>query len=229
MPIRKLEDWEAVCDYIPQPEDSTLAHGVKAGTPVRAVAWQTIDNHLFIFFGADNEENVHGVMHLVRGVNGKYRALESSYGPSQYTAGVYSENLTPKGTDWSLFMLAGDNCREIYSAEVHYVGYDYDGIHPYTAIKTYTLSDPNFMWLMEQSELEQELGLLDKDITGLHIEEIRLLDKNGKDITDEYKDESMTTSWGAGKGTAELFLLYVYMGIVAVLGIVFIRYFLRKN
>ena len=50
---------EAVCDYIPLPEDSTMPHGVKAGTPVRAVSWQTIDNHLFIFFGADNEENAY--------------------------------------------------------------------------------------------------------------------------------------------------------------------------
>ena len=220
---------EAVCDYIPQPEDSTMPHGVKAGTLVRAVAWQTIDNHMFIFFGADNEENVHGVMHLVRGVNGKYRALESSYSPSQYTAGVYGESLTPKGTDWSLFMLAGDNCRDIYSAEVHYIGLDYDGIDPYTAVKTYELSDSNFLWIMEQSDLEQELGLSDKDIIGLHIDDVRLLDKNGDDITNEYKDESMTASWGAGKGTAELFLLYVYMGIVAALGFVFIRYFLRND
>ena len=220
---------EAVCDYIPQPEDSTLSHGVKAGTPVRAVAWQTIDNHLFIFFGADNEENVHGVMHLVRGVNGKYRALESSYEPSQYTAGVYGKSLTPKGTDWKLYMLAGDNCRDIYSAEVHYIGLDYDGINPYTAVKTYELSDSNFLWIMEQSDLEQELGFSDKDIIGLHIDDVRLMDKNGEDITDEYKDESMTASWGAGKGTAELFLIYVYIGIVAVMGIVFIRYFLRKD
>ena len=220
---------EAVCDYIPQPEDSTISHGVKAGTPVRAVAWQTKDNHLFIFFGADNEENVHGVMHLIRGVNGKYRALESSYSPSQYTAGVYGESLTPKGTDWSLFMLAGDNCRDIYSAEVHYMGFNYDGIDPYTAVKTYELSDSNFLWIMEQSDLEQELGLPDKEISGLHIHDIRLMDKNGEDITDEYKDESMTASWGAGKGTAELFLLYVYMGIVAALGFVFIRYFLRND
>ena len=55
------------------------------------------------------------------------------------------------------------------------------------------------------------------------------MDKNGEDITDEYKDESMTASWGAGKGTAELFLLYVYMGIVAALGFVFIRYFFRND
>ena len=220
---------EAVCDYIPLPEDSTMSHGVKAGTPVRAVAWQTIDNHLFIFFGADNEENVHGVMHLVRGVNGKYRALESSYEPSQYTAGVYGESLTPKGMDRKLYMLAGDNCRDIYSALVHYIGLDYDGINPYTAVKTYELSNSDFLWIMEQSDLEQELGFSDKDIIGLHIDDVRLLDKNGADITDEYKDESMTASWGAGKGTAELFLLYVYMGIVAVLGFVFIRYFLRND
>ncbi len=220
---------EAVYDYVPLEEDSTMPHGVSSGTPVRAVAWQTIDKHLFIFFSADNKENVHGVMHLVQGVNGKYRALEASYGPSQYTAGVYGESLTPKGTDWKLFMLAGDNCRDIYSAEVHYVGLDHDGIEPYTAVKTYVLPDTNFLWLMEQSELEQELGSSDKDIIGLHIADVRLMDKNGEDITSEYKDEAMTASWGAGKGTAELFLLYVYMGIVAVLGIVFIRYFLRKD
>ena len=106
---------------------------------------------------------------------------------------------------------------------------DYDGIDPYTAVKTYELSDSNFLWIIEQGELEQELGLSDKDITGLHIEDVRLLDKNGEDVTGEYKDKSMTASWGAGKGTAELFLLYVYMGIVAALGVVFIRYFLRKD
>jgi len=215
----------AVCDYIPLSEDSTMP-GVKAGTPMRVVAWQTMENHLFLFFGADNEENVHGIMHLVRGVNGKYRAIESSEEPSQYSAGVYGGSLTPKGTDWKLFVLAGDHCRDIYYAEVHYVGRDYDGINPYTAVKTYALSDPDFLWIMEQSELEQKLGFAGKNI---RIDEVRLLDKDGKDITEQYKDESMTASWGGGKSTAELFMLYVYMGIVAILGVIFIRYFLRRD
>ena len=92
-------------------------------------------------------------------------------------------------------MLAGDNCRDIYSAEVHYIGLDYDEINPITpAVKTYELSDSNFLWIMEQSDLEQELGFSDKDIIGLHIDDVRLMDKNGEDITDEYKDESMTAS-----------------------------------
>ena len=126
-------------------------------------------------------------------------------------------------------MLAGDNCRDIYSAEVHYMGYNFDGVNRYPVVKTYELTEPDFMWIMDESELMQELGLEYEQLVRLYITDIRLMDKNGEDITDEYKDESMTASWGAGKGTAELFLLYVYMGIVAALGIVFIRYFLRRD
>jgi len=219
----------AVCDYIPSPKDSTLRQRVMAGTPLHVVSWKTIENRLFIFFRADNEENVHGIIHLVRGVNGKYRPIQASYSPSQYTAGVYGENLTPKDTGWNLYMLAGDNCRDIYFAEVHFIGFDYDGMNSYTAVKTYSLSESNFLWIMETDELMRELGLADKEITCLHIDDVRLLDKNGGDITGQYKDEAMTASWGGGKGTAERFLLYVYMGIAAILGVVFIRYFLRRD
>lgn len=219
----------AVCDYIPGPKDSTLPCGVKAGTPMYVVSWRTMENRLFIFYKAESEENIHGVMHLIRGINGKYRPIESSERPSQYTAGVYGESLTPRDTDWDLYMLAGDNCRDIYSAEVHFIGLDYEGTEPYTAVKTYSLPDSNFLWLMEKEELLEELGLADQEIIGLHIGDVRLLDKNGEDITGQYKDETMTASWGGGKGTAERSLLYVYIGIAAALGIIFIRYFLRRD
>ena len=70
---------EAVCDYIPSPEGNTIS-GVEAGTPVRAVSWQTIDNHLLIFFAADNEENVHGVMHALEDGNVKAECVVTDEG-----------------------------------------------------------------------------------------------------------------------------------------------------
>ena len=39
----------------------------------------------------------------------------------------------------------------------------------------------------------------------------------------------MQQSWAAGKGTAELFLLYVYMAIVLGLGVIFARYYLLPD
>lgn len=219
----------AVCDYIPYPEDWPVSYGVKEGTPLQVISWVTKENRLFIFFKADNEEHVHGVMHLVRGINGKYRAIESTYSPSQYTAGVYGKSLTPSGTDWELFMLGGDNCRDIYSAEIQFIYYSYDGERSYTAEKTYSLSEANFLWLMEEEEIKQALGIEGKEITDLHINDVRLLDKNGEDITGQYKDETMTTSWGSGKGTAELFLLYMEMATLALLAIMAIRSFLRRE
>jgi hypothetical protein len=219
----------AVEDYIPQPENSTMTHGVKAGTPLRAVSWAEQNRHLFIFYTADNEENVWGIIHLVRGINGKYRTIEATYSPSQYTGGIYGESLTPKGTDWRLFMLAGYNCRDIYTAEIQYSANDYNGVDRYPITKTYEVKEADFLWIMDQEELMQELEVNGESIVRLMIDEIRLLDKNGNDVTSQYKDDSENASWGGGIGTAELFLVYVYMGIVALLGVVFIRYFLRRD
>lgn len=222
---------EAICDYIPQPEDSTIPHSVKVGTSMRVVAWQTIDRNLYIFFSADNGENVHGVMQLDRGLNGKYRALEASYSSSQYTAGVYGNSFTPGGTNRSLFMLSGDNCRDIYSAEVHYIIHCSGREEPVPVTKTYTLTEANFMWIMDEAELIQEFGLdpENEQLVRPYITEVRLFDKNGEDITDEYKDETVADSGSIGIGTAELAVLYVYMGIIAALAFVFIRCFLRND
>ena len=48
----------------------------------------------------------------------------------------------------------------------------------------------------------------------------------GKWLAEETK---ITGCGGSGTGTAELGLLYAYEGIVLILGIVFIRYFLTKD
>ena len=58
---------------------------------------------------------------------------------------------------------------------------------------------------------------------------VRFLDKDGNDITEQYLDYSVQQGWGGGKSTAEQFLLYVYIGLTAALWLVFIRYFLRRD
>lgn len=215
----------AVCDYIP----SEGIAEVPLGTPIQAVAWQEIDNHLFIFYMADNDENVHGIMHLDRGINGKYRALEASMDPSPFASGLYGQSLRPKGTDWELFALAGYNCREIYSAQVQFSCSDpYEERLHHTA-RTYELTGSDFLNIVPKEELLQTLGLDEQSIENIYVDDIRLLDQNGSDITEQYMDDSVNRSWSGGKTTAETVLLYVFIAITALVGLVFIRYFLRRD
>jgi len=218
----------AVEDYIPSPDNSAMSRGVRAGTPLHAAAWETIENHLFIFYFADNSENVHGVIHLVRGLNGKYRILEAELSPSEYSGGLYGENLTPTGTDWELFYLAGYNCRDIYRTEVEFMGVDSSGETAQSFVRSFDLTGDDFLKLMDWDTLNMELSVPDSVIR-IYVKDMRLFDKDGQDITSQYAVDPPTASWNSGKTTAETFLLYVYIGIAALLGIVFIRYFLRRD
>ena len=75
----------------------------------------------------------------------------------------------------------------------------------------------------------KELGIQDPESTSVYCTDVRYFDRDGSDITERYRDESVQQSWAAGKGTAELFLLYVYMAIVLGLGVIFARYFLLPD
>ena len=220
----------AVEDYITHPKDDFVPLSVVEGTPLRVVSWAKYNGRLFIFFTADNNENIWGIIHLVPGINGKYRAIEADYSTSQYTGGIYGESLNPKGIDRSLFMLCGYDCRDIYSVEIQYIAYDYyNGVFIDSAPKTYDVNDSDFLWIMDEKELMQELGWDATYLVRLEIGEFKLLDKNGNDITSQYKDDSAVAYWTGATSSVERFLLYVYIGIAALLGILFIRYFLRRD
>ena len=75
----------------------------------------------------------------------------------------------------------------------------------------------------------EELGFPHPESTSVYCTDARYFDRDGSDITERYRDESVQQSWAAGKGTAELFLLYVYMAIVAGLGVIFVRYYLLPD
>ena len=202
---------------------------MEEGTPLEVVGWQTREDHLFIFYMADNAEQVHGILHLVRGLNGKYQIVEADMSPSAYTAGLYGGNLSPGDTDWRLFYLAGYDCRDIYAAEAEFWYHEYDGTGYDTATIRCDLSGEDFLRIMDVEELVEELGLPGTENASLTLENVRLFNKDGTDVTEEYRNDDTDLSWSSGKSTAERFLLYVYLGIVALIGVYLTRYFLRRD
>lgn len=218
----------AVEDYIPFSEDFASSKGVQAGTALHVGAWEIIDDHLFIFYFADNSENVHGVVQLVKGLNGKYRIMDAEISPSQYSGGLYGESVELQGANLELFYLAAYNCRDIYRAEVEFLCVDSNSEQAETIVRSFDLTGENFLELLDQDALEELLAPLPDGTERIYMQDMKLFDKNGEDITAQYKDESIA-SWAGGKSTAELFLVYVYIGIVAVLCAVFVRYFLRRD
>ena len=206
---------------------------VGSGTVIHCAAYQEQGNRLLMFYKADNSSNVHGILELKRGLNGKYAAVRWSNNPSALQAGLYTGSWKLGETEY--YYLAGYDCREIYSARVEYIGHNFKGTTRQYAARRYTFSETNFLWLWEYDSMVQELGwkpgLEDNQVGWLTVEDIHLFDRDGRDITQRYTDESVVNngSWRGGGFVAEPGLVYFYIGIVAVLGWIFIRYFLRKD
>lgn len=220
----------AVEEYVPLPEDSSMAHGVASGTPLRVIDYTERDDMLYIGYAAENDDNVHGIMMLKRGWNGKYRALRATNDPFPYTAGVMGQQIWARNdNEENLFFLLGDSCREIYSVRVTYF-LSLNGsedLHEFEA--TYEITEPNFLWLMDEDTLRQTFDLPSDTAFRVVDTEVSLLNADGQDATDQYREESIMDNWSSGKGTAELFLVYVYMAIVAIFGAVCVRAFLRTD
>ena len=138
------------------------------------------------------------------------------------------QTISSSNDDW-LFFLMGDGCREIWSARLTYSVALEGSEQMHTYETTYRIDQPDFLWRVDLETLEKELGIPEGELVRVADVEAVLLDREGRDVTAEYEDPSVTASWGGGKGTAERFLLYVYMGIVALLAVVMVRYFLRRD
>ena len=217
---------EAVEDYVPSPTSSRL-DGVKEGDPLRVLGWVEEGKDLYVAYAADNADNVHGILRLERGLNGKYWPVGASESPFPYTAGIGARSVSA-GNSW-LFFLVGDGCRDIWSAKITY-GVSLEGADRVQFYETtYQITQPDFLWRMDYDRLEEELGIPAGTMTGVFAEEITLYDKNGQDVTAEYEDPTVEQSWGGGKGTAERFLLYVYIAIAIGLAALLVRYFLRRD
>ena len=75
------------------------------------------------------------------------------------TAGIGAQTVSAGNGDGWLFFLIGDGCRDIYSARITY-GVSLEGsdrVCSYTA--AYQINQPDFLWQMSFSRLEEDLGI----------------------------------------------------------------------
>ena len=222
--LAAVEDF--VTQDMPAPYSGEEPPKLVTGTPLTVHAWAEHGDRLYLFYTADTEDNIQGFVELERGINGRYRSLDAIVAPSQKTAGIAGLNRSESGT----YLLAAYNCRGIYSAELSFHVY-YDGFIK-TASMTVDIDSPDFLKLYSFSELCEALGVepdgLDQ-IAPFSIRSVKLFDENGNDVTAQYTDESVDQSWAGGPSAAETGAVYVFMAIVAVLGIILVRFFLKKS
>lgn len=127
-------------------------------------------------------------------------------------------------------MLAAYNCHGIFSAELTFHVYYRDLVK--TAVMTVGIDSPDFLKIYSAAEFANELGV-DTDgmesIAPFGLRDVKLLDESGNDVTAQYTDESVEQNWAGGPSAAETGAVYVFMAIVAVLGTILVRFFLRRN
>lgn len=191
------------------------------GSTARALDTLEMGRDLYVSFLMEGSRgNIHGIATLERGVNGKYQFLRASYDPFPYTAGVWTTTVERDGE--RICLLAGEGCREIYSFIADFQIYGKEGERESISV-TFPVEENSFFMAYPTSELGRDL---EAERIWLYDSDITLLDKDGEDVTDQYRDEDIEDSWGGGVGAAELFLLYWFLAIVALLGGILIRYFL---
>ena len=128
-----------------------------------------------------------------------------------------------------LLALAGDDCQDMDAFRITYITSEEDTGAETSYEQIYQIEEPDFLWLKDLKEVREELGLKDNAQIRLSAKEIQLLDRDGNDITRQFKDPSISQGWGGGKGTAEMGLLYVLIGIVGGLGLILVRYLLYDD
>lgn len=206
---------------------------VGRGVPIHNAGWQEAGDTLLVFYKADTANNVHGILQLKRGLNGKYAPIQVSYDPSPLRLGLYGQMLELDGKEF--FWLGAYNCREVYSVQAEFAGVDFESTWMRRGQLNIPLSETDFLRLMEREELvrqvDWESGTEPDQIARLYLREVRLFDREGNDITLRYTNQNGAAeeSWGGGKTAAERGLLYLFMGVTAVLGGIFIQYFLRRD
>lgn len=194
--------------------------------PLAVRSWAEHDGKLYIFYTAEDGAYIQGFVQLERGINGRYRAIRASLSPSQSTAGVSYEAIYGEDGSSSAYAVAAYNCRSVYSAELcFHVYFDSRAMEAYTT--TIEITQPDSLTVFDIDTLTDRLAA-PSDAVAVELYSVKLFDADGNDVTAEYVDPAVNVSWSGGIGNAST-TIYILIVLVAALGIILVRFFLKKD
>jgi len=84
---------------------------------------------------------------------------------------------------------------------------------------------PDFLMVLDPADIADAVGIDAETNRSFRPRDIRFLDEEGMDVTESFRDASITESWGSGAGTAERGIVYVLMASTALVGFNIAWYF----
>lgn len=200
------------------------------GIDAYALETKEMDGVLFVTFKDQNHESINGIAKFMKGVNNRYRILETRTESSRYSSVVQPYVIEHK--EERLVVVSGYNL----SNEIASYGLDYSA---YTIPETLTdfrverplkFDIPNLQFLefYNAEELVAQIAASEeKTLYYYHLSDVSFYDEEGNEITDifriaegEIQDESSTTA------VMEPSVVYYFIAIVFGFGIIMTRYFL---
>ena len=204
----------AVTDYVPK------------GIPT-VEAWDTYEDQLLIYYTACDNEMIHGFAQLRKGLNGKYQIISADYRAMKYMAGVEGIRLNLQHSDADLFALIGKYDDAISKVDIEYSIINTTREKVIKNIESFEVSN-DFFAVMEQKEMVERIGVEYREYDTIYFENMKLYDVDGNDITSKYSSGATSHSVGV-KAKAELFMLYVYIGFIALVGLFITGFILAKE
>ena len=191
---------------------------------------QAVGGTLVASFKDQAHADNYGVAVLVKGFNQRYRIIRTQIKASDYSSVVQIFPLEIRNQRY--YAVSGYNL----SGDIRFYGLDYSAyVNPghlsedlVTQSIRFDVKNPQFLEIYPADELDDRVvSESGETLYNYQLMSASLYDADGTEITENFKNENPGVRAHSGAGKAELFLLYVYITIVLILGVVFARYFLH--
>ncbi|HSR04436.1 MAG TPA: zf-HC2 domain-containing protein [Proteiniclasticum sp.] len=200
--------------------------------PIEAYVLETsvVDGVLIASFKDRTHETVNGIAKFIKGLNNRYRIIGVQVESSEYSSVV--QYYPFESNDEHLIAVSGYNL----SYEIEYYGLDYSAYTRPGYLSDYRVRIPvkfetdnlQFLEIYKAEELAeiametQEVAVFNPHLTGSSF-----YDESGEEITGKFRiPESDIQNISYGGGKVELFMVYVFIVLIAGFGAIMTRYFL---